>query len=347
MSQLTLADRAQNFIQADPPSQIIDLPNPPNTTDPPIGLDARGYLFTMTHFSDQAFAFDVANKTFVYPQSTVPNGLPNVFQVPDLGLASATVTSGTTVGFAHYAFSSSGLKEIGQTAALGPAAAIDSYPDFATANDIAGAYGPQGWAVYVQFGANTNKVSNPAFLGSVTPVDVTIGSTNFWVASKTVPGAGTIQKFANQSAQSVGSTLAFTDGEPMALGGGDTVDTTSPGAIVMLVKTATAGELRVFPGGNLAGTPSVIGLQAEPVAMKVFAIDNVQYAWVAVLAGNTNLVRLYNLATAQNLSKFDIDLKGFHPLFVTTGVPGSPPDSDPCTCFLSTANAFLHVLVGL
>lgn len=79
--------------------------------------------------------------------------------------------------------------------------------------------------------------------------------------------------------------------------------------------------------------------------MKFVVIDNVQYAWVALLTGTTNVIALYNLATKTHVKALDVDLNALEPVALTAGLPGVCTLCGSNDSFNGTQTAFLHVLV--
>jgi hypothetical protein len=179
------------------------------------------------------------------------------------------------------------------------------------------------------------------------PVGVTATASDTWVLSRTEAPEGGFISWLSVPSGALIRQLPLT-GKLVSIGGGSMLTTASPGAIVVLVDTGTGAEFRWFVDGSLDAAPIVFPLaefpNAQPKRMRLFRVGGTLYAWVALLAGNDNVIALYNLEDRRHVDGFDVRLGTLEPLAVAVGIFARPPPQDPDS--LPTGQtAFLHVLV--
>lgn len=308
----------------------------------PVDIDSSGFLDAVCNGPDNLLTFDLGpNPPTLAFGPLLLLDTPNAFSlayIPDVQQTDTVVAD--VVGVSLYSTLSGVLKRRKQIL-IGTATGLEVDPNV-TFSDL-------GAAVTI----SPNQARVVSFVGtsmpqavdlSGTPVDVTMSLNDVWV----VDDANVITRLASPSGTKLGE-LTLT-GSPVAIGGGDAVETTPfPGAIVVLVKTATGGEIQLFLGGALNTSPVIVPLttdfpNAMPVAMKAFSIGDTQYAWVALLTGMDNVVALFDLSGKKHLPEFDVHLGTLEPLAVTVGLIDAPPDASSDSIGVSQT-AFLHALV--
>ncbi len=326
------------FVEQNPPTRATPIAALQGT---PVALDISGLVGVVTELPSTFIGYDIATQppTFaIPPQSLVDVPTTLAIAEPQGLLGNAVV--GDVVGVSLYDISPTSAKRTANVK-LGPVKALDVDPQFAiTANVAVLTSGP--------LALRTQALSQKPFPLSLSGngVDLTMNTNDVWAALEAPTGTTVVRADAT-SASPLGQA-AFA-GKPVAIGGANGVDTSIPGAVIVLVDTPVGPELRWFLGGAVNTPPVSLPLtdfpNATPVGMKVVVIDNVQYAWVALLTGTTNVVALYDLATKAHVKALDVDLNSLEPLALTAGLPGVCPLCGSDDSFDGTQTAFLHVLV--
>ncbi len=146
-------------------------------------------------------------------------------------------------------------------------------------------------------------------------------------------------------------------GDVLGIGGATGLDSTTPGAIVVLVKTAPgAGKLVYYFGGCITSTCAAsavsIPIVGEPITMYTFSIGGlgpgpIQHAWVAANVNGDYQLQLYNLANKTHVTSLDIELNNWVPLAIKAAFPPAKLNikTVPETPIVGTSQAFVHVLV--
>jgi hypothetical protein len=311
-----------------------------STFGTPVAIDLAGFLDAVTNTPDNLLAFDLAtdppNPAFS-PLALLDR--PNTFSLSEVPDFVVDTVVADVIGVSLYNTLNGHLTRKKQIT-IGNATGLEVAPDVNLSDLSAALTISPNQARVVPLG-NVSPPSAVALSG--TPVDVTMSLSDVWV----VDGASVITRLASPAGTMLGQKSLT--GTPVAIGGGKAVDTIPfPGAIVVLMKTATGGEIQLFLGGALNTTPIAVPLttdfpNASPVAMKAISIGDTQYAWVALLTGMNNTVALFDLSEKKHLPAFDMHLGTQEPLAVAVGL-ADQPNGDPDTIGVSQT-AFLHVLV--
>lgn len=324
-------------VEADPPTRTVFLGADKGE---PAAIDVSTLLFAATQSPDTLIGFDLDPKppTAVVPPQALTS-TPNTFSLADSPGLLGNVVIADQLGVSLY-FQNNGTIKRTKRSPCGTSVGLDTDENFGTTTTaIALTTLPQALCYARLSDENASSVSVEG-----DAVDLSVNSQDVWVVSGTGTGAGKISRFANPG----GTTLGTRDivGEPIAIGGATLLDSTTPGALVTLVKTDAGGEFQLYSNGNVDGGPRKLpftGLPlASPKAMKVFAIGDIQHAWVALQVGGKNVVALFNLATGDRVTALDVNLDALEPLALTVGIASEAGDKDDK--MPATSTAFLHVL---
>lgn len=324
-------------IETNPPTRTVFIGTDKGE---PAAIDVSFLLFTATQGPDTLIGFDLNPKppsAIVPPQPLVST--PNTFSLADSPLLLGNVVVADQTGLSLY-YQNNGTIKRTKVSQCGNSVGLDTDENFAASSTAVALTAPSPKLCFARLSDQTAD----AISLDGDPVDLSVNSQDVWVVASTGDGTGKISRFANPGSTELGSHEIV--GDPIAIGGATLVGSTLPGAVVSLVKTDVGGEFQLYLGGNVNAEPRKLSFSgfplASPKAMKVFAIDNTEHAWVALQANGKNLVALYNLATGDRVAALDVDLDALEPVALTVGILGSPPDSQDN--LPSTGTAFLHVL---
>lgn len=329
------------FIEQNPPTRDTPISS---GLGQPVAFDISGLVGVVTKFPPSFIGYDVSTSppTFAIPPQSLVD-IPTALSLAEPPGLIGNAVVGDVVGVSLYDVSPTVAKRTKKLLLSAPTKALDVDPQFATSTNVALLAGSS--TLYVA-NVSTQQSSLPRVL-SGQGVDVTMSSTDAWVAVSPSPGSGSVVRASVPSGTLLGQQ-SFA-GEPVAIGGGSSVESAIPGSIIVLVRTPTRAELHWFLAGAMGPPAIVLPLSdfpnATPVGMKVVVIDNVQYAWVSLVTPTSNVVALYNLGAKAHVKALDVDLNSLEPIAVTAGAPGACNLCPGEESFDATQAAFLHVLV--
>ncbi len=302
----------------------------------PVGVDLSGWLGVVTNAPDTFIGYDIGqpNATYAIPPQALQY-TPTSLALADAPSLRGNAVIGSVRGVSLYDIRPDRAERTANLD-LDRVNAIDTAPLFDRTNTVA-AIG-MSRASIAAFGSRpevrTHDLASPE-------IDLTSDDDNVWVLSGEA-GTGQLSRLASPSAQLLGE--ASLASYPLAIGGGVMLQNSIPGAIVVLLSTNTTPRLELYLAGNVAGPATALDLvdfaDATPVSMKVVSIGDVQHAWISFRGNDTNRVALFNLATGQHMTDFDVDLGALDPVSLASGMPSGDSDS-----MSGSQMGFLHVLV--